>query len=175
MKNLNIEIKAKCSNINRIREILLSRNAREKGTDHQVDTYFKCNIGRLKLREGNIEHSLVSYIREDKTGPKKSDVIYFHPQKNTPLKDILTTSLGELITVTKTREIFYIENIKFHLDMIEELGTFVEIEAIDTSGDIGELKLRDQCNKYLALFGIKKKDLIDRSYSDLLLDRLENK
>lgn len=171
MKNLNIEIKAKCIDKGYIRDILLSLNSRQVGTDLQIDTYFKCNNGRLKLREGNIEYSLVSYLREDKSGPKKSDVIYYHPRKDTPLKDILTTALGKLITVTKSREIFYLENVKFHLDTVEGLGDFVEIEAIDTDGSLGEEKLMEQCNKYLTLFKIDTGNLIERSYSDLLLER----
>ena len=171
MKNLNIEIKAKCTDKGNIRDILLSLKARQVGKDLQIDTYYKCNNGRLKLREGNIEYSLVSYLREDKSGPKKSDVIYYHPRKETPLKDILTTALGKLITVTKSREIFYMENVKFHLDTVEGLGDFVEIEAIDTDGSFGEEKLMEQCNKYLTLFNIDTRDLIERSYSDLLLER----
>jgi len=66
MKHLNIEIKAKCNDQEKIRSVLKSRNADFKGTDHQIDTYFKVNNGRLKLREGNIENFLVFYEREDK-------------------------------------------------------------------------------------------------------------
>ncbi|KQC11367.1 MAG: adenylate cyclase [Candidatus Cloacimonas sp. SDB] len=173
MKNLNIEIKARCSKKTEIREILLQNGARFLGTDKQTDTYFNCRNGRLKFREGNIEYSLVSYQRENKTTPKKSDVIYYHPRKNTPLKEILNTALGKLIIVKKTREIYFIDNIKFHLDRVENLGDFVEIEAIDHDGKIDETTLLEQCNKYLTLLGISSKDLIECSYSDLLLAQSE--
>ncbi|MBU0536174.1 MAG: adenylate cyclase, partial [Nanoarchaeota archaeon] len=73
MPHKNIEIKARCSDHARIRDILLREKADFKGTDHQIDTYFNTCNGRLKLREGNIENSLIFYKREDKTGPKKSD------------------------------------------------------------------------------------------------------
>ena len=103
MKHLNIEIKAKCNDHEKIREILKSRNADFKGTDHQNDTYFKVNNGRLKLREGNIENFLVFYEREDKEGPKQSDVILFKSDPNSSLKEILLTSLGTLVVVDKQR------------------------------------------------------------------------
>ncbi len=171
MKNLNIEIKAFCDNKDRIREILKQHNADFAGTDQQTDTYFNCTNGRLKLREGNIEYSLVSYQREEKSGPKRSEVIYYHPRQNTPLKKILITSLGELVTVVKSREIYFIDNVKFHLDRVEGLGDFVEIEAIDSKGSLGESALREQCSRFLKLFRIEEKDLIKCSYSDMLLNK----
>ncbi len=66
MPHINIEIKAKSNNQDMIRKILQSKNADFKGVDHQIDTYFKVNVGRLKLREGNIENSLIHYQRENK-------------------------------------------------------------------------------------------------------------
>jgi len=52
---------------------------------------------------------------------------------------------------------------------VKDLGTFVEVEAIDKDGSIGKEKLLEQCNEYLKKFDIKDKDLISVSYSDLLL------
>jgi len=171
MNNLNIEIKARCSDKNFIRNILLTNNARQVGTDHQVLHIFQQFMHWFKVIFGNIEYSLVSYIRSDDTGPKRSDVIYYHPLKNTPLKSILSTALGVMVTVKKSREIFYIDNVKFHLDTVEDLGDFVEIEAIDQDGSLKEPELRKQCNNYLTLFKIDPDDLIKNSYSDQLLDR----
>src|SRR3989338_1716527 len=171
MKHLNIEIKAKCNDHEKIRAILKSRNADFKGTDHQIDTYFKVNNGRLKLREGNIENFLVFYERENKKGPKQSNVILFKSDPNSSLKEILLTSLGTLVVVDKQREIYFIENVKFHIDTVKNLGTFMEIEAIDIDGSFGKEKLLEQCQNYLDLFGIPKNDLISVSYSDLLLQK----
>ena len=171
MKHLNIEIKAKCNDHEKIRSILKSHNADFKGTDHQIDTYFIVNNGRLKLREGNIENFLVFYEREDKEGPKQSDVILFKSDPNSSLKEILLTSLGTLVVVNKQREIYFIENVKFHIDTVKNLGTFMEIEAIDIDGSFGKEKLLEQCQNYLDLFGIPKNDLISVSYSDLLLQK----
>ncbi|MDO9576525.1 MAG: GNAT family N-acetyltransferase [Candidatus Cloacimonadales bacterium] len=171
MSILNIEIKAICSDPSNIRDILLSRKADFKGTDHQIDTYFKANHGRFKMREGNIEYSLVHYDREDISGPKRSAVIYYHPRKTDPIKELLSRAIGELVVVDKQREIYYIDNIKFHIDIVKELGSFVEIEAIDKTGEIGAEKLYAQCREYLDLFKIPEEDLLTNSYSDMLLDK----
>ena len=156
MSQLNIEIKARCNDPESIRKILQKRGADFKGIDNQIDTYFKAPNGRLKLREGDIEYSLVYYDREDISGPKRSDVVYYHPNKKAPVKELLSKALGKLITVEKKREIYYIDNIKFHIDEVEELGSFVEIEAIDETGSISAEQLYRQCTEYLKLFKIKK-------------------
>ena len=172
MTQLNIEIKAKSNNQDWIKKVLKSHHAEFNGVDHQIDTYFKVNAGRLKLREGNIENSLVHYNREDKEEPKQSNVTFYKSADKTSLKEILTTALGVLVVIDKSREIYFINNVKFHVDIVKDLGTFVEIEAIDPDGTIGKEKLFEQCNYYLDLFRIRKEDLISNSYSDLLLKKL---
>jgi predicted adenylyl cyclase CyaB len=171
MPHINIEIKARCSNPEIIKEILKSKNADFKGTDHQIDTYFKVNQGRLKLREGNIENYLIFYNRENKEGPKQSNVILFKSDPDSSLKEILTKSLKILVVIDKQREIYFIDNVKFHLDNVKDLGTFIEIEAIDKEGTIDKEKLLERCQFYLDLFKIPQKDLVSVSYSDLLLQK----
>lgn len=171
MKKLNIEIKAKSNNQDVVRGILESKNAIFKGVDHQIDTYFVVPNGRLKLREGNIENHLIFYNRENKEGPKQSDVILYRSTPNSSLKDILTTSLNVLVIVDKKREIYFIDNVKFHIDIVKDLGTFVEIEAINDANHPSQDVLLEQCHQYMELFGIMDSDLISVSYSDLLLEK----
>lgn len=168
MQKTNIEIKAKCSNLSAIRDILKSGNAEFKGVDHQTDSYFNVTSGRMKLREGSIENALIHYHREDKADAKESDVLLYKSSKNGLLKDLLTRALGILVTINKEREIYFIENVKFHLDKVDGLGKFIEIEAI---GDEGADKdnLMKQCKFYLNLFNIANEDLVPFSYSDMLL------
>ena len=175
MGHINIKIKAKSTNQDEIRKILKSRNADFRGIDHQIDTYFNVPFGRLKLREGNIENYLIQYDREDKGGPKQSNVILYKSNPKSSLKDILTKSLGILVVVDKQREIYFIDNVKFHIDTVKGLGDFVEIEAIDKNPSFGRNKLKEQCNSYTDLFKILKKDLVSVSYSDLLLELLSKK
>jgi adenylate cyclase class 2 len=169
MTHINVEIKARCDELDRLRNILKELRADFKGTDHQIDTYFRVPSGRSKVREGDIENYLIFYEREDQEGPKQSRVTLFPNTPDSPLKAIFQHALGELVCVDKTREIYFIDSVKFHLDSVMNLGTFVEIEAIDIDGSIGKDTLYTQCQKYISLFGIASDHLISHSYSDLLL------
>ncbi len=152
MSIVNIEIKAKSENNSKIREFLKLKNAEFKGTDHQTDTYFKAKNGRLKLREGSIENNLIHYNRENKKGPKQSDIILFKSEPGSTLKELLIKAIGVLTVIDKQREIYFIDYVKFHIDNVKELGTFIEIEAIDTKGTIGKEKLLNQALcKYIKL------------------------
>ena len=171
----NIEIKARSNHTDEIRTILKSKNAVFKGKDHQIDTYFEVPKGRLKLREGKVENNLIHYVREDKEGPKQSKVNLFKTAYDSTLKSVLTEALNILVVVDKEREIYFIKNVKFHLDNVKDLGTFMEIEAIDKTGEIGKEKLLEQCNEYLKLFKIQEEDLLSVSYSDMLLEQKKNR
>ncbi|MEL6131831.1 MAG: class IV adenylate cyclase [Bacteroidota bacterium] len=167
--HLNIEIKARTNQHETIRQVLQSKSARFVGTDRQIDTYFRCENGRLKLRQGNIEQSLIHYSRTDQAGPKASHVSLFHPTDGSDaLKAVLLAAYGIWKVVDKTREIYFVDNVKIHLDQVQGLGTFVEIEAIDTDGSIGEATLRQQCAHFMELFEIKESDLLSQSYSDMV-------
>ena len=72
MQKLNVEFKARLENLDVIREKLRTLNPREVGTDRQRDTYFEVREGRLKLREGNIENSLIFYRRTDQAATRDS-------------------------------------------------------------------------------------------------------
>ncbi|MHC4618851.1 MAG: class IV adenylate cyclase [Planctomycetota bacterium] len=168
MSHIDIEIKARCPNPEGIRTILKQKNAEFKGIDRQTDTYFKVAKGRLKLREGNIENSLIFYSRPNHAGPKQSDVAIYQTNACPNLKEVLIGALGVLTKVKKQREIYFINNVKFHIDLVEKLGSFVEIEAIDSDGSIGRDKLLEQCRRYMELFGIAEGDLVNASYSDML-------
>ena len=173
MGHLNVEIKAWSVEHERIKALLQERHADFRGIDHQIDTYFNTRQGRLKLREGTIEQNLIYYERENTDGPKDSKVILYHFDGNRALKEILTKAMGVLTVVDKQREIYFIDNVKFHLDTVVDLGRFVEIEAIDREGNIGREKLLEQCTLYQQLLGIRDTDLISKSYSDMLLERKE--
>ncbi|MGE5108757.1 MAG: class IV adenylate cyclase [Sphingobacteriales bacterium] len=167
--HLNIEIKAKCANPDAIRQYLLNNHAEFKGTDHQRDTYFNVPNGRLKLRQGNIENSLIHYERENQSGPKSSQVSLYKVADGDILRNTLEKALSIKVVVEKKREIYFINNVKFHLDEVPNLGNFAEIEAIDTNGTIGKGKLQEQCEFYLKAFDIKEEHLLTDSYSDMLM------
>jgi predicted adenylyl cyclase CyaB len=169
MSHLNVEIKAKCADPSFIRNYLLNNGADFKGLDEQTDTYFNVPSGRLKLREGNIENNLIFYTRSNQTGPKSSNFNLVKIEDAKGLKEVLEKSCGVKMIVRKKREIYYIKNVKFHIDEVPALGSFVEIEAGNILVNKTEAELLQQCNFYLKEFGIKEEDLIAGSYSDLLM------
>jgi len=75
---------------------------------------------------------LINYDRENVSDSKKSQIILYQHEPNIALKNILTRQLGVKIVVDKRRKIYFIDNVKFHFDVVENLGTFIEVEAIDS-------------------------------------------
>jgi predicted adenylyl cyclase CyaB len=172
MAILNIEFKAVTNRLADLETLLLQHNPLFVGEDHQVDTYFNVSAGRLKLREGNIENALIHYEREDFAGAKSSHVLLYQHQPDKTLREILIKTLGIKAVVDKRRKIYFINNVKFHFDKVEGLGTFVEVETIDKDGSIGKEKLQEQCNKYADLFGFGEEDFCSDSYSDMILEKV---
>lgn len=169
MSLLNIEIKAFCPDLSQVRTRLLALSPQPAGTDIQEDIYFQVPSGRLKLRKGNIENALIYYQREETKGLKKSEIILYKTDPGNSPEIILAASLGIKVKVVKKREIYFLENVKFHLDEVEGLGSFAEIEAIDQDGSMGEAALAAQCLKYMEILGLTKDQCIDQSYSDMLI------
>ena len=170
MSHVNFEFKARASNINSLEKKLLELNPKFIGEDHQTDTYFNVKKGRLKLREGNIENSLIYYERSDFADAKQSDVLLYQHPADKSLKELLIKVHGVKVVVDKIRRIYFMVNVKFHFDRVEGLGTFVEVEAIDKAGDMDIDILKEQCSHYATLFGINTEDYISHSYSDLILE-----
>jgi predicted adenylyl cyclase CyaB len=170
MKKYLVEIKASTTRTDEQRQRLLAKGADFKGTDHQIDHYFSVPEGRLKLRSGSIEHSLIFYKRNNQAGPKDSSVGLTKIDTRELADSIASTldqALGTWVKVDKQREIYFIDNVKFHLDEVAGLGRFIEIEAIGDSADQREELLR-KCEYYIDYLGVKEDELIDVSYSDLL-------
>ncbi len=166
-RKINSEIKVQVKDLTLFRERLNQLGADFKGTDHQKDTYFKVSQGRLKLREGNIENALIFYDRDDDSFPKKSRIILV--RSSTPeLREILFRSLEILVVVEKQREIYFIDNVKFHLDVVPKLGKFVEIEVMGgPEADLEELNTT--LKHYVELLKLPTDKQVKFSYSDLLL------
>lgn len=170
---LNIEIKAKTNDPEFIRSYLRNSRAEFKGIDLQTDTYFNVPSGRLKLREGNIENNLIYYERKNTAGAKESSFELVKVPDAKTLKDVLTRSIGVKIVVKKKREIYFIKNVKFHIDEVESLGNFAEIEASDLYADVSKEELQKQCDFYSGELNIKEQDLVSVSYSDMLFAQIK--
>jgi adenylate cyclase class 2 len=170
--HLNVELKARCADPGRVRRVLAEAGADFRGTDAQRDVYFAAAAGRLKLRRGTIERSLVFYRRADRAETRRSEVTMarlegLDPPALDALEATLAAALGVRAVVAKSREIRFVDNVKFHLDEVPGLGTFVEIEAIDLDGTRGEERLRAQCEAWRARLGIAGEDVVAFSYADV--------
>ena len=154
MKPTLIEIKAKCNNPKNIEQILKSLNADFKGIDHQIDTYFDVPNGRLKLRQGTIENHLIFYHRANQAGPKQSNVMLYPSPNSEMLKEILSTAIGNKVIIDKKRQIYFIDNVKFHIDEVKGLGNFMEIEAIVKLLQLNHFKGKktEEIKKYTSTF-----------------------
>jgi len=167
----NIEIKARCSNLDKARETAERLKTTYIGNLHQIDTYYKTKEGRLKLREINEkEAQLIPYFKEYAFGPMKSNYSLLPVENPEHLKNILDKILGTLTVVDKKREVFLINNIRVHLDEVKNLGSFVEFEAVYEENSI-EDKEREikKVSELLDIFQIGEDDLLDKSYIDYLI------
>jgi adenylate cyclase, class 2 len=164
----NIELKSRLSDLAAARELARSIATKEIGLQEQTDTYFHCPNGRLKLRQ--IEHTpaqLVWYARPDEEGPKASNYRLVPVTNPETLKAALSDAYGIWCIVRKRREIYLYHNVRIHLDDVEELGTFLEFEAV-LGPDIGDEQGRAQLLDLRERFSIQDTDLLAVSYSDLI-------
>lgn len=169
MSIISKEFKARCADPERVKEIIAAQpGVVYKGNDRQIDIYFNVPAGRLKLRKGTIENNLIAYQRADYAGAKESKIELLPVAQDSPLERMLTVTLGVKVVVDKRRDIYFIENVKFHLDVVQSLGTFVEVEALNTHSKRSD-ELQAQCDHYQKLLGVRQEDMIGCSYSDLLL------
>ena len=168
----NVEIKAMCNEPQIILNKLLEMGADNKGIDHQIDTYFQTPNGRLKLRQGNIENSLIFYERNNQAGPKTSDISLVHlsalGKDVQALKETLSRAYGVFKVVDKKRNILFINHVKFHIDEVLGLGSFMEIEVIDETCKRTIDELEKECSHFMKELNIKNDDLLEVSYSDML-------
>ena len=140
-------------------------------SETQIDTYFHCRHGRLKLRQINGSRAqLVWYARSDRPDAKASDYRLVTVAEPELLKQALAEAWGTLVVVEKRREIYFYHNVRIHLDEVAGWGEFLEFEAVLGSG-IDEQAGKAQVAWLQNEFQIAAADLLEGSYSDLLQKR----
>ena len=172
MELKNVEFKAYAKDLTVLEERLGVLNPVLEGVYKQVDTYYNVPIGRVKLREYDDFSSLIYYNRADGVDAKGSDVIYYKHEKNAALGAILELQFGIKVRVSKVRKVLRYKNVSIHLDQVEGLGSFVEVEACSVDAIEG-VSLKEQCDEFFSLLELKKEDLVAVSYSDLILMKNE--
>jgi homotetrameric cytidine deaminase len=166
----NIELKARDPQPARTLELALALGAEDRGEITQRDTYFAGARGRLKLREQEPgDDELIQYRRSDAPGARESRYRRVPVSDAPVLRDALDAALGTLVVVEKRRRLLLHENVRIHIDQVEGLGSFIELEAVagpgsDLSGE------QDTVRRLRAELEVSEDSLVAQSYSDLLLD-----
>jgi adenylate cyclase class IV len=134
----NIELKA--VDIDPVSSLETCRvlGAQDQGVLWQRDTYFNAQAGGLKLREQDPgQPHLIQFERADEPQQRESRYRIINIDDPETLLAALTTAIGVTVTVTKRRHLFLWRNVRIHLDEVEQLGSFIELEAVaDASSDL---------------------------------------
>ena len=168
MANRNLELNARCRDLQRAAQASLSLGATRAGELRQLDTYFHFAHGRLKLRETEGSGAeLIAYERADDPAFRGSDYYVIPVSHPAEMKAALAKKLGVRGEVRKRRELFLWHNVRIHLDDVAGLGTFIEFEAVlSPAGDDEAISL-ERLAKLKAALAIRDEDRIAVSYSDL--------
>jgi predicted adenylyl cyclase CyaB len=140
------------------------------GTFHQHDTFFAAQHARLKLREfGDGRAELISYVRPDVAADRGSDYVLALVDRPNEVRAALEHALGVVCTVTKVRQLLLLGATRIHLDEVEGLGSFVELETVvdQQSEDEARTELRAVANA----LNIRPAQLIGAPYAVLLEGR----
>ena len=167
----NVEIKARVAQPSRLLDAVLDIADRGPTVFAQDDTFFACPNGRLKLRMFSpTEGQLIFYRRDDLAGPKLSEYVMATTAEPDALRGTLTLAYGAVGRVRKTRTLCFVGTTRIHLDDVDDLGHFVEIEVALTPEQTvtdGETIAEDLMRR----LSIGPKHLVHRAYVDLLADR----
>ncbi len=169
----NVEIKAglRPDQVNTIREQALALSSAPVEQLYQADTFYHAVDQRLKLREfGNGSAELIAYSRSDQSGPSLSSYCIYPCSNPAALHQALSLALGVRGQVRKTREVILIGQTRVHLDSVDGLGAFVELEVVlesEQSVSEGEAVAA----QLLDVFGVSADSLQKQAYIDLLEHR----
>lgn len=164
----NVEIKARMEDVADVRKF--AERIADSGPFELVqdDTFFCCDQGRLKLRvtaEG--EGDLIFYRRDNRPGPRES--FFLRSQTSDPgaLRELLAAAFGQFGRVRKQRTVYLVGRTRIHLDIVENLGHFLELEVVlreDESVEDGSL----EANRVMKVLGIVEEQLVKDAYIDLI-------
>ena len=172
----NLEIKAFCSDLEKTELIVKEIATDFLGKDFQTDTYFMTKNGRFKLRESLLSGSyLIPYIRPNQTDVKLSQYAKINVKDSENVKSLFKKILGIHCVVKKNRSIYLYKNVRIHLDNVNELGTFIEFEAVFDGKNSDEKKEQKKLDYLMKKLNVGIDELSDVSYENLLNNKLKKK
>lgn len=163
----NVEIKARVSDLAKV-EVQARRIATEGPRDiAQDDTFFPCAAGRLKLRElSPAQGQLIYYSRSDEAGPKVSDYWISATDSPAAMRETLARAFGIVGRVRKLRRLYLVDRTRIHLDNVEGLGSFVELEVVLAEGESPDEGMQI-ARRIMENLGIGESQLVQGAYVDL--------
>jgi predicted adenylyl cyclase CyaB len=169
----NIEIKARVRDVKRFRKLVEKISDTGETIIKQEDVFFRSPRGRLKLRVLSPSRGqLIYYERPDTDGPRPSDYFIFETSEPHSLLEVLRKTMDVRGRVRKTRSLYTVGATRIHLDEVDDLGTFAELEVVLKPRQSPKEGART-ANSVMKAIGIHKSDLVSSAYIDLLEARSE--
>lgn len=164
----NIEIKARVASLATLEPRVAAIATQGPTPIAQDDTFFRCANGRLKLREfADGTGELIFYQRADEGGPKTSFYVRTPTRDPAGLREALTLANGIVGRVVKARTLYLVGRTRVHLDRVQELGEFMELEVV-LEDDEPEAAGMAEADALMRTLGIAAEDCISGAYLDLL-------
>jgi len=163
----NVEIKARARNFEEIRLRAEELSDTPAQVIPQEDTFFHTPQGRLKLRVLSDHAQLIYYTRPDQKGPKRSDYHITRSDDPQNLKRVLELAYGIRGVIKKTRYLYLVGQTRVHLDDVQGLGQFMELEVVLQEGQ-SEAAGQKIAEDLMSALGVERTDLIEDAYMDLL-------
>ncbi len=163
----NIEIKACLRDIYSTEKSVIQFCGKPFSVENQIDTFFKTESGRLKLRESGEKSALIYYNRKNSKEPTHSDIAISFVEDAESLKSVLSKSYGIRGIVKKKRILYKYGQTRIHLDNVEGLGKFIELEVVLNDNQTNDDGIK-VANNLVQKLNIQESDLIDVAYIDLI-------
>lgn len=164
----NIEIKAYARNFEEIRRRAETLSGAPVEVIPQEDIFFNTEKGRLKLRLlAPNRGQLIYYTRPDQEGPKRSEYFIYETPDPENLKRVLELAYGIRGLVKKTRYLYLVGQTRVHLDDVEGLGQFMELEVV-MAPEQTDAQGQGIAEDLMSRLGVERRDLLEGAYMDLL-------
>jgi len=169
----NVEIKARLGDIKIQQKIAANLSNSGPTIIRQEDIFFKTNNGRLKLRIFPDKMAeLISYKRANKSNAKTSEYFIYKTYTPDALKKTLEHTLGIYHVVKKKRELYLVGRTRIHIDQVDQLGDFLELEVVLEKNENPQIA-KQEAEDLMIKLQISRDSLIDKAYVDLLHEKLK--
>ena len=164
----NLELKLKVKSHEAILKAIKKIGAKRAATLNQTDTYFKIDSGLLKLREFDGKNELIKYLRNEAEGERWSDYQVLNVEGEN-VKEFFASLFPVETVVKKIRELYLFDDTRIHLDTVDSLGCFIELETLVIKGDEADAKKR--FDKTVELLELPLDEQLKTSYRNLTLEK----